>query len=367
MKQQVFPPNHPLANMPVPLSPSTHTLYQQQQSRLQYYHSRAPVYVQKPSFGLTDFDLLDTLGTGTFGRVYLTKFKTTNKFYAMKVLKKSEVVRLKQVEHLLSEKQILASVRFPFIVDLFCTFQDDVNLYMLLEYVVGGELFSHLRRAGRFTNDMTRFYASEIVLAIEYLHSKNIIYRDLKPENLLIDHQGHIKITDFGFAKIVVDRTWTLCGTPEYLAPEIIQSKGHGKAVDWWALGILIFEMLAGYPPFFDDNSFGIYEKILAGKVQFPAHFDPLAKDLLKRLLVGDRSKRLGNLKGGSEDVKRHKWFRGVDWLGLLEKNVRAPIIPSYHHPGDTSNFEKYPETPDTDRNAPPGEDPYKDLFIDFT
>lgn len=187
---------------------------------------------------------------------------------------------------------------------------------MLLEYVVGGELFTHLRRAGRFTNDMTRFYASEIVLAIEYLHSKDIIYRDLKPENLLIDHQGHIKITDFGFAKKVVDRysykkekenkgsyslimvrTWTLCGTPEYLAPEIIQSKGHGKAVDWWALGILIFEMLAGYPPFFDDNSFGIYEKILMGKVQFSAHFDPLAKDLLKRLLVSDRTKRLGNLK----------------------------------------------------------------------
>ncbi|CAO3621657.1 unnamed protein product [Cunninghamella blakesleeana] len=362
-----LPPNHPLANMPMPMSPNTHTLYQQQQSRLQYYHKRSPVYVQKPSFGLNDFELLDTLGTGTFGRVYLTKFKTTNKFYAMKVLKKSEVVRLKQVEHLLSEKNILASIRFPFIVDLFCTFQDDVNLYMLLEYVVGGELFSHLRRAGRFTNDMTRFYASEIVLAIEYLHSKNIIYRDLKPENLLIDHQGHIKITDFGFAKTVVDRTWTLCGTPEYLAPEIIQSKGHGKAVDWWALGILIFEMLAGYPPFFDDNSFGIYEKILAGKVQFPAHFDPLAKDLLKRLLVGDRSKRLGNLKGGSEDVKRHKWFRGVDWIGLLDKNVRAPIIPPYRHPGDTSNFEKYPETPESDRNAQPGEDPYKELFVDFT
>ncbi|KAI8063799.1 camp-dependent protein kinase 9 [Gongronella butleri] len=367
MRQQL-PPNHPLANMSIPLSPnSAQAMLHQQQSRLQYYHNRPPVYVKKPTFGLKEFELLDTLGTGTFGRVYLTKFKTTNKFYAMKVLKKSEVVRLKQVEHLLSEKQILASVRFPFIVDLFCTFQDNVNLYMLLEYVVGGELFSHLRRAGRFTNDMTRFYASEIVLAIEYLHSKNIIYRDLKPENLLLDHQGHIKITDFGFAKTVIDRTWTLCGTPEYLAPEIIQSKGHGKAVDWWALGILIFEMLAGYPPFFDDNSFGIYEKILAGKVQFPAHFDPLAKDLLKRLLVGDRSKRLGNLKGGSEDLKRHKWFRGVDWLGLLEKNVRAPIIPAYRHPGDTSNFEKYPETHDSDRHVAPGDDPYHDLFVEFT
>ncbi|ORY92103.1 kinase-like domain-containing protein [Syncephalastrum racemosum] len=341
---------------------------QQQAKRLHYYHTRQPVYVANPSFGLQDFELLDTLGTGTFGRVYLTQFKATNKFYAMKVLKKSEVVRLKQVEHLLWEKQILASVRFPFVVDLFCSFQDRTNLYMLLEYVVGGELFSHLRRAGRFTNDMTRFYASEIVLAIEYLHSKNIVYRDLKPENLLLDHNGHVVLTDFGFAKQIDDRTWTLCGTPEYLAPEIIQSKGHGKAVDWWALGILIFEMLAGYPPFFDDNSFGIYEKILAGRVQFPAHFDPLAKDLLKRLLVGDRTKRLGNLKAGPEDVKRHKWFRGVDWIGLLDKTVRAPIIPKYQHPGDTSNFEKYPDTlaPERDTSAT-GEDPYKHMFTEFS
>ncbi|KAI7851692.1 camp-dependent protein kinase 9 [Circinella umbellata] len=357
-----FPPNHPLAGLA-----SAQSIQQAQASRLQYYHSRTPVYVPKPSFGLKDFELLDTLGTGTFGRVYLTKFKATSKFYAMKVLKKSEVVRLKQVQHLLWEKQILASVRFPFIVDLFCAFQDDTNLYMLLEYVVGGELFSHLRRAGRFTNDMTRFYASEIVLAIEYLHSKDIIYRDLKPENLLIDHQGHIRLTDFGFAKKIADRTWTLCGTPEYLAPEIIQSKGHGKAADWWALGILIFEMLAGYPPFFDDNSFGIYEKILAGRVQFPAHFDMLGKDLLKRLLVGDLTKRLGNLKGGSEDVKRHRWFRGVDWIGLLDKTVRAPIVPNYRHPGDTSNFEKYPDMFETDKNAPAGDDPYKHLFVEFT
>ncbi|KAI7864166.1 camp-dependent protein kinase 9 [Spinellus fusiger] len=367
-RESPFPPDHPLAGLPQPPATAAQSIYQQQQAgKLQYYHARPPVYVAQPSFGLEDFELLDTLGTGTFGRVYLTKFKTTSKYYAMKVLKKSEVVRLKQVEHLMSEKQILASVRFPFVVDLFCTFQDETNLYMLLEYVVGGELFSHLRKAGRFTNDMTRFYASEIVLAIEYLHAKDIIYRDLKPENLLVDHQGHIKITDFGFAKKIVQRTWTLCGTPEYLAPEIIQSKGHGKPVDWWALGILIFEMLAGYPPFFDDHSFGIYEKILAGKVRFPAHFDPLAKDLLKRLLVGDWSKRLGNLVGGSEEVKRHKWFRGVDWIGLLEKNVRAPIVPLYRHPGDTSNFEKYPDEIEAEAGDESLGDPYQHLFTEFS
>ncbi|KAJ3210206.1 cAMP-dependent protein kinase [Entophlyctis luteolus] len=307
-------------------------------------------------YTLADFQFIRTLGTGTFGRVYLVRYKNTDKFFAMKMLKKAEVVRLKQVEHINSEKQILAEIDFPFI--------DDRNVYMLLEYVVGGELFSHLRRAGRFSNDMTRFYAAEIVLAIEYLHERDIIYRDLKPENLLLDHFGHIKITDFGFAKKVDDRTWTLCGTPEYLAPEIIQSKGHGKAVDWWALGILIFEMLAGYPPFFDDNPFGIYEKILEGKLVFPAHFDVNAKDLIKRLLTADRTKRLGNLKCGSDDIKKHRWFRGVDWNGLLMKGVGAPIVPIVAHPGDARNFEMYPELADEDKG--PTADPFKPLFTTF-
>ncbi|KAJ1548326.1 hypothetical protein HK405_003656 [Cladochytrium tenue] len=313
-------------------------------------------------YKLSDFNFVKTLGTGTFGRVFLAQFRNTDQFYAMKVLKKVDVVKLKQVEHINSEKQILAQINFPFIVNLLCTFQDDKNVFMLLEYVIGGELFSHLRRAGRFSNDMTRFYAAEIVLALEYLHSMDIIYRDLKPENLLLDELGHIKITDFGFAKKVEDRTWTLCGTPEYLAPEIIQSKGHGKAVDWWALGILIFEMLAGYPPFFDDNPFGIYEKILAGKIVFPSHFDPNAKDLIKKLLTADRSKRLGNLISGAEDVKKHKWFRGVDWQGLLNKSVHAPIIPVCSHAGDTRNFENYPEPIEEETRAS-FVDPFKHLF----
>lgn len=237
---------------------------------------------------------------------------------------------------------------------------------MLLEYVVGGELFSHLRRAGRFSNEVTRFFAAEIVLAVEYMHSRDVIYRDLKPENLLLDKDGHIKITDFGFAKRVEERTWTLCGTPEYLAPEIIQSKGHGKPVDWWALGILIFEMLAGYPPFFDDNPFGIYEKILAGRIQFPAHFHMHAKDIVRRLLTADRTQRLGNLRGGSADVKRHKWFRGIDWDALKNRASRAPIQPRYRGPGDTGNFEKYPEGPQRDRNTPGAPDPYRHLFTEF-
>jgi serine/threonine protein kinase len=339
---------------------------------------RRAMTVSTPGRKLDDYDLLDTIGTGTFGRVYLCRSKQGNPdvYYAMKVLKKVDIVRLKQVEHINSEKQILAGVRHPFIVNLyvayslyklcrFCTFQDETNLYMLMEYVLGGELFTHLRRAGRFSNEVTRFYAAEIVLALEYLHSRDVVYRDLKPENLLLDKEGHVKITDFGFAKRVEDRTWTLCGTPEYLAPEIIQSKGHGKAVDWWALGILTFEMLAGYPPFFDDNPFGIYEKILAGRIQFPTHFHVHAKDFIRRLLTADRVQRLGNLRGGAGDVKRHKWFRGVDWDGLKARTVRSPIQPRYRHPGDTGNFEKYPETR-RERPTPGAPDPYRHLFLDF-
>jgi len=307
----------------------------------------------------------ETLGTGTFGRVRLVTYNYKKPmFYALKMLKKSEIIRLKQVEHIKSERSILSQINHPFIVVLYASFQDENNLFMLMEYIIGGELFSQLRKVGRFSNDTSRFYAAEIVLALEYLHSKNIVYRDLKPENLLIDKDGHMKITDFGFAKVVEDRTWTLCGTPEYLAPEIIQSKGHGKAVDWWALGILIYEMLAGYPPFYDENPFGIYQKILAGKIEFPRHFDPNAKDLVKKLLTADRTKRFGCLKDGAEDIKRHKWFKGVDWVKVYNRKVKPPFIPGFKSLDDTSNFDKYPDSEDS--TPPPLSQKDKDLFKEF-
>jgi len=213
-------------------------------------HALAPG--RRSFYRLTDFEALDTLGTGTFGRVLLVKHKLEDKtspkaYYAMKVLNKAQVVKLKQVEHINNERSILAKGPHPFTVDLFSTFQDSKNCYMLMEYAQGGEIFSHLRKARRFPVDVARFYISLLVLSITDLHSKDIIYRDLKPENLVLDADGYIKITDFGFSKHIPDgRTWTLCGTPEYLAPEIIQSKGHGKPVDWWSLGVLMYEMLAG-------------------------------------------------------------------------------------------------------------------------
>jgi len=293
---------------------------------------------------LGDLKMHQTIGTGTFGRVKLCTWKATGHVFAIKILKKAEVIRLKQEEHIASERALLALIQHPFVVHLYRTFQSTHCVHMLLEYVNGGEVFSHLRKAGRFSKEFTKFYAGQIILVLQYLHAKKIVYRDLKPENLLIGNGGYLKITDFGFAKIVEDNTWTLCGTPEYLAPEIIQSKGHGIGVDWWALGILMFEMLCGYPPFYDENPFGIYQKILVGKIDFPKHVDEYAKDIIKRLLVHDKTQRLGCLARGADDIKRHKFFRGVDWNALHSRRIQAPILPQVSSPLDTHYFDVYPE-----------------------
>lgn len=300
---------------------------------------------------VNDFTLLATLGTGTFGRVRLSKYNEG--VYALKILRKCEIIRLKQVDHIKSEISLLDSIEHPFIVNMVAHFQDLRRVYMVLEFVPGGEVFSHLRREGRFSNDASRLYCAEIVLAFQYLHKPpTIVYRDLKPENLLLTRKGHIKITDFGFAKIVEDRTWTLCGTPEYLAPEIIQSKGHGKSVDWWALGVLCFEMLAGYPPFYDENPFGIYQKILSGKIDWPRHFEAKAKLLIQKLLKADRTQRIGCLRNGAEDVKKASWFMKpankktkLDWEKVLNCGYDMPILPNVKAADDTSNFDDYPDS----------------------
>lgn len=294
-----------------------------------------------------NFELLQTIGEGTFGRVKLCNLRETGYVFAMKILKKSEVIRLKQEEHIASERKLLMLIDHPFVVKLHRTFQTHDDVYMLLEYICGGELFHHLRKAGRFSKEFSKFYVGQIVLVLHYLHGKNIVYRDLKPENLLIGNSGYLKITDFGFAKIVEENTWTLCGTPEYLAPEIIQSKGHGPGVDWWALGILMFEMLCGYPPFYDENPFGIYQKILVGKIDYPKHVDEFAKDIIKRLLHADKTLRLGCLSKGADDIKRHKFFRGVDWNALHSRRIQAPIVPQVDSLRDTHNFESYPDKPE--------------------
>eukprot|EP00316_Scyphosphaera_apsteinii_P024636 CAMPEP_0119315718 /NCGR_PEP_ID=MMETSP1333-20130426/36900_1 /TAXON_ID=418940 /ORGANISM="Scyphosphaera apsteinii, Strain RCC1455" /LENGTH=329 /DNA_ID=CAMNT_0007321163 /DNA_START=64 /DNA_END=1053 /DNA_ORIENTATION=- len=294
-----------------------------------------------------------TLGTGSFGRVRLALYKKDkggdDSHYALKILKKSEVIYLKQVDHVKEEKNILKEISHPFIVNLCASFQDSRNLYLMLEFIIGGEFFTHLRKAGRFPNETSKFYSGQVALVFEHLNKLNIIYRDLKPENLLLDRVGNVKMTDFGFAKKVDYHTWTLCGTPEYLAPEIILSKGHGKAVDWWALGILVYEMLAGYPPFYDEDPLGIYQKILEGKIKFPWHFDRHSKDLVKRLCTADVTKRYGNLKDGAEDVKKHKWYsanNSLSFTELLDLKLDPPIHPEVSDKDDdTSQFDEYPDS----------------------
>ena len=309
---------------------------------------------------------MSTLGTGTFGRVRLVKHRCDGAQtdpLALKCLKKSAIIKLKQIDHVKSEKKVLAIIDHPFIVNLKGYFQTPSHIYMLLDYACGGELFTLLRREGRFSNDVATFFASEILLAFEYLHGMEIAYRDLKPENLLIDREGHVKITDFGFAKVVKDKTYTLCGTPEYLAPEIIQSKGHNKNVDWWALGVLVFEMLAGYPPFYDDNPMGIYQKIMDGYYEFPPHIEPKARDLIKSFLCADRSLRLGFAKNGAEEVKAHKWFNGVDWRMVMFRGVAPPWVPRIRNLVDTQYFDRYAESQES--HTMPTDDQQR-YFVDF-
>ncbi|CAF1676213.1 unnamed protein product, partial [Adineta ricciae] len=240
---------------------------------------------QDIQFAIDSFETIRTVGTGTFGRVQLVCHRATHTFYALKIMCIKQVVESKQVEHVRNEKKILSMTEHPFLVRLLWTTHTNSLLYLLFEYLPGGELFQMMRKREKFDPQTAIFYASEVLLALDYLHHLDILYRDLKPENILLDSEGHIRLVDFGFAKETKERTFTLCGTVDYLAPEVIQNRGHHKASDWWAFGILIFEMLAGYPPFYDNDQFVTYQKILSGKITFPRHFDHAAKQLLRKLL----------------------------------------------------------------------------------
>ncbi|TGO25023.1 hypothetical protein BPAE_0089g00280 [Botrytis paeoniae] len=362
-------PTPPASSQPSlhPVAAKTSTLQMDSSQRQSQQSQQQPQIRQtKGKYSLTDFDIQRTLGTGSFGRVHLVRSKHNQRYYAVKVLKKAQVHKMKQVEHTNDERKMLQEVKHPFLITLWGTFQDSKNLYMVMDFVEGGELFSLLRKSQRFPNPVAKFYAAEVTLALEYLHSKHIIYRDLKPENLLLDRHGHLKITDFGFAKKVPDITWTLCGTPDYLAPEVVSSKGYNKSVDWWSLGILIFEMLCGFTPFWDGGSpMKIYENILKGRVKYPPYIHPDAQDLLQRLITADLTKRLGNLHGGSEDVKNHQWFAEVTWERLSKKDIDAPYVPPVKAGvGDASQFDKYPE--ETEIYGQGGPDEFGHLFVDF-
>uniref|UniRef100_A0A8C7YGN7 cGMP-dependent protein kinase n=1 Tax=Oryzias sinensis TaxID=183150 RepID=A0A8C7YGN7_9TELE len=310
------------------------------------------------SLNLADFNIIDTLGVGGFGRVELVQLKSDeNKTFAMKILKKRHIVDTRQQEHIRSEKLIMQEAHSDFIVRLYRTFKDSKYLYMLMEACLGGELWTILRDRGSFEDSTTRFYTACVVEAFAYLHSKGIIYRDLKPENLILDHRGYAKLVDFGFAKKIGfgKKTWTFCGTPEYVAPEIILNKGHDISADYWSLGILMFELLTGSPPFSGPDPMKTYNIILRGidMIEFPKKITKNAGNLIKKLCRDNPCERLGNLKNGVKDIQKHKWFEGFNWEGLKKGTLTPPIIPSVSSPVDTSNFDSFPE----DNEDPPPDD----------
>lgn len=296
---------------------------------------------------LNKLNRLAILGKGSFGTVYLCSDDKDNT-YALKSINKNQIVQTGQQGHIMNEKRAMEILQHPMVIRLYTTYKDKDKLYFLLEPVLGGELFSYLRDKTLFDETTAQFYAANVTLGFEFMHDHNYIYRDLKPENLLLAKDGYLKITDFGFAKdISAGRTWTLCGTPDYLAPEIVGSKGHGKGVDWWTCGVFIYEMLASYPPFADDDPMKTYAKILHGTISYPSHFSKEAQSIIKKLLQPQPHKRLGVVKGGSKLIKKHPWYKGFEWQHCFDKKIPAPYIPSIKDSRDVSNFDEYDEEED--------------------
>lgn len=325
------------------------------------------------SIKLKDVAKFRILGVGTFGKVWLVSHKRTGKPYALKMLNKREIIGHHQVEGVLREKNIMTFIDHPFVVNLICTFHDERYLYMLIELVQGGELFSviHTETRDGVPNANSRFYAACILESLSHLHRRHICYRDLKPENILIDALGYCVLVDLGFAKIVMDKTYTLCGTPEYLAPEIILSKGHDKGVDYWALGVLIYEMLVGRSPFYSygTDQVSLFKRIVQVKYTFPAGglVNSLAQDLIQRLIVRRQANRFGCLARGDMDIRDHAWFSVIDVDKLLNKKIPAPWIPKIKDPLDASHFDNYSHV----ENEAPSSKPtlngnQQDLFKDF-
>ncbi|XP_041977300.1 cGMP-dependent protein kinase, isozyme 1-like isoform X2 [Aricia agestis] len=300
---------------------------------------------------LKDLDIIGTMGVGGFGRVELVQYRRQPALtFALKCLKKVDMVQQQQQEHAFNEKLIMMACRSPFICRLYRTFKDNKYIYFLMEPVLGGDVWTILQKQRYFPENVARFMAACVVEAFQYLHSMDIIYRDLKPENLMLDKHGYIKLVDFGFAKRLSSnsKTWTFAGTPEYVAPEIVLNKGHDRAVDCWALGVLIHEILVGKPPFRapGGDHMKTYTLILRGidAVAFHPRMPKSAQLLIRKLCRAVPAERLGYLKNGMIDVKNHKWFLGFDWEGLRERRLKAPLVQPISHDLDLSNFEKYPK-----------------------
>jgi len=324
------------------------------------------VVPQRRKTSLEDFTLESVVGRGSYGKVFLVRHRKLKTYFAMKVLRKQEVVKRDVVDNIQLERKVLETVDHPFLVALRYAFQTPAKLYMVMDYIPGGELFSLLATKHELTAKDTRFYAAELIVALEHLHSLSIIYRDLKPENILLHNDGHIALTDFGFAKTNIDvdgKTRSFCGTVDYMAPEVIQKTGHGQGADWWALGVLLYEMSVGRMPFHGANRKATQYSICNHKLRFPKFFDFDMRLLLQGLLRRNVKKRLGCGPKRAEAIKRHDFFRGINWQVVEKKGLTPPFIPEVKNATDVSNFDpeftrepvvdsdsEYPPTPGVDR-----------------
>ncbi|KAF4459831.1 serine threonine- kinase gad8 [Fusarium albosuccineum] len=304
---------------------------------------------QATKLSIDNFELLKVVGKGSFGKVMQVRKKDTNRIYALKTIRKAKIISRSEVAHTLAERSVLAQINNPFIVPLKFSFQSPEKLYFVLAFVNGGELFHHLTNERRFDINRSRFYTAELLCALECLHGFNVIYRDLKPENILLDYQGHIALCDFGLCKLEIkdeDQTHTFCGTPEYLAPELLLGEGYNKTVDWWTLGVLLYEMLTGLPPFYDEVTNEMYRKILSEPLHFPGPeiVPPAAKDLLTKLLNRKPAERLG--ANGAAEIKSHPFFHAIDWKKLLQRKYEPAFKPSVtmHHTIPLAMLSKMPE-----------------------
>uniref|UniRef100_A0A182WNJ4 non-specific serine/threonine protein kinase n=1 Tax=Anopheles minimus TaxID=112268 RepID=A0A182WNJ4_9DIPT len=324
---------------------------------------------------LENFEFLKVLGKGTFGKVILCREKTTAKLYAIKILKKDVIIQKDEVAHTMAESRVLKTTNHPFLISLKYSFQTVDRLCFVMQYVNGGELFFHLSRERIFPEDRTRFYAAEIISALGYLHSHGIIYRDLKLENLLLDKDGHIKIADFGLCKedITYGRTTkTFCGTPEYLAPEVLEDNDYGHAVDWWGTGVVMYEMICGRLPFYNRDHDILFTLILMEEVKFPRNISPNARSLLSGLLVKNPKQRLGGGPDDAKEIMAHPFFVSINWSDLVAKRITPPFKPQVTSDTDTRYFDREftgesVELTPSDNNGPLGAIQEEPHFPEFS
>jgi protein kinase A len=316
-----------------------------------------------PNISLEQLKVHRTIGTGTNGRVKLVEHMTTSECFALKCLNKQAIKRAGSEQNVKSEIETLRQMDSSFIVKLVKCMRDSAQIYLLMELVPGGELFKVLQKMGkRMQETVAQFYVGCVVLALQHMHSKGIVYRDLKPENVVLDSMGYAKVTDLGCAKQLQEgeRTFTLCGTMDYLCPEIILMKGHGTEADLWQLGMFIYELIVGKPAFDGPgNASECAKRILEGKLRFPPTMTSQAKDLISKLLHPDPSRRLGAKQKDMREIKAHPWFAKLDWNRLAVRRLKAPYVPTIKSPTDGSNFFKYTEEPD------PPSDPDSELVLE--